>query len=92
MWPKRETRPLPGAPQRSVPGADPAAATPADETHRDWRRQRLARIGFEAELASAVAANRAYDLHALIGLVERGCPPRLAVRIVAPLEREGEPC
>ena len=30
-----------------------------------------------------------YDLHALIELVERGCPPELAVRILAPLD-EGD--
>jgi hypothetical protein len=28
------------------------------------------------------------DLHALIGLVERGCPPPLAARILAPLDHE----
>jgi hypothetical protein len=27
-----------------------------------------------------------YDLHALIELVERGCPPALAVRILGPLD------
>jgi hypothetical protein len=32
------------------------------------------------------------DLHALIGLVERGCPPPLAARILAPLEHESRPC
>ena len=30
-----------------------------------------------------------YDLHALIELVEHGCPPLLAVRILAPLDVEG---
>jgi hypothetical protein len=28
------------------------------------------------------------DLHALTGLVERGCPPPLAARILAPLDHE----
>jgi hypothetical protein len=32
--------------------------------------------------------NPRYDLHALIDLVERGCPPELAVRILTPLEEE----
>jgi len=36
-----------------------------------------------------VAQDPAYDLHALIELVERGCPPALAVRILAPLEERG---
>jgi hypothetical protein len=30
------------------------------------------------------------DLHELIELVERGCPPALAARILAPLDREGK--
>jgi hypothetical protein len=32
------------------------------------------------------------DLHALIELVERGCPPVLAARILAPLEHERREC
>jgi hypothetical protein len=54
----------------------------------DWRRDQLVHAGFDAELAALVAADRAMDLHALIQLVERGCPPRLAARILAPLERD----
>ena len=33
-----------------------------------------------------------YDLHALIELVERGCPPALAIRILAPLPGEERRC
>jgi hypothetical protein len=32
------------------------------------------------------------DLHALLELVDRGCPPALAARILAPLEPGGRPC
>lgn len=53
---------------------------------RVWRRQRLIESGFPAALAARVAADSRFDLHALIELAERGCPPELAVRIVAPLE------
>jgi hypothetical protein len=52
-----------------------------------WRQERLIRAGFESELALRVASHREFDLHALIELVERGCPPQLATRILAPLER-----
>ena len=37
-------------------------------------------------MAVWLASDHRYDLHALIELVERGCPPELAVRILAPLE------
>jgi hypothetical protein len=57
-----------------------------------WRQVRLLRAGFDSEQASLLAADRAMDLHALIDLVDRGCPPPLAVRILWPLEREGDPC
>jgi hypothetical protein len=44
-----------------------------------------------AELAEAVSHQSALDLHALIELVERGCPPAVAARILAPLDDEGRP-
>jgi hypothetical protein len=51
-----------------------------------WRRDELVHAGFPPPLAAELARDPRYDLHALIELVERGCPPELAVRILAPLE------
>jgi hypothetical protein len=53
-----------------------------------WRLEQLVRAGFDPELAGSLAADPAMDLHALIELVERGCPPKLAARILTPLDRE----
>jgi hypothetical protein len=39
-------------------------------------------------VVSSVASDGRYDLHRLIELVERGCQPELAVRILAPLEAD----
>jgi hypothetical protein len=50
----------------------------------EWRREQLAAASFPPELAAEIAADRRYDLHALIELVERGCAPALAARILAP--------
>ena len=58
-----------------------------DEVVR-WRREQLVDSGFTAALAAEVAKNAHYDLHAVIELVERGCQPELAVRILAPLAEE----
>ena len=58
-----------------------------DEVVR-WRREQLAEAGFSLPLAVQVAADGRYDLHALIEFVERGCPPELAARILAPLAEE----
>jgi hypothetical protein len=51
-----------------------------------WRRSQLVRSGFSQRLAGRVAHDGQYDLHRVIELVERGCPPELALRILAPLE------
>ena len=58
----------------------------------EWRTQRLVRAGVGAELAASIAADCAMDLHAMIELIERGCSPELAARILAPLEHERNPC
>ena len=57
----------------------------------DWRRTQLELAGFSARLATTIAAEGRFDLHALIELVERGCKPELAVRILAPLDEERWP-
>jgi hypothetical protein len=51
-----------------------------------WRRDRLVEAGFGLPLATLLAPDPRYDLHALIELVEQGCPPELASRILAPME------
>lgn len=56
----------------------------------DWRIAQLAAAGFDASLAVVVAGRPGVDIHALIELVERGCPPSLAARILAPLDEEPE--
>jgi hypothetical protein len=46
----------------------------------DWRVSRLVRLGLPAPLAEVYAAR--IDWHQLARLVQRGCPPWLALRIV----------
>jgi len=57
-----------------------------------WRRARLQKAGFDAALAAHLSYDSGVDLHALIELVERGCPPPLAARILAPLGEEKDAC
>jgi len=57
-----------------------------------WRREQLLAAGFGRSLSAELARNCGVDLHALIELVERGCRPDLAVRILAPLEHESRHC
>ena len=47
-----------------------------------WRTDELIRVGFEPEAATVLAAEPEVDLHHAIELVEHGCPPDLALRIL----------
>jgi hypothetical protein len=47
-----------------------------------WRREQLARAGYSTEDASTLAERGDIDLHLAVDLVERGCPPALAARIL----------
>ena len=53
-----------------------------------WRRSRLRRAGLDARAAATIAEDARYDVDAIVALTQRGCPPPLAVRIVAPLDRD----
>jgi hypothetical protein len=52
----------------------------------------LRRAGLDAEPADVLSRESNLDLHALIELIERGCPAELAVRILAPLDTERRTC
>jgi hypothetical protein len=54
-----------------------------------WRVQRLRDAGVPLRLAWLVASDGRYDVHALIDLIEHGCPPECGARIVAPLDDRG---
>ncbi len=51
-----------------------------------WRAGRMERAGFPADVAARLARQDRVDLHALLELINRGCPPLLAARILAPLD------
>jgi hypothetical protein len=64
-----------------------AAAHDIIETELDrverWRTAELMRVGFPGDDAVALASRFDVDLHEAIALVERGCPPALALRILS---------
>jgi hypothetical protein len=69
--------------------ADPTAPV---SSVAEWRRECLVAAGFASRLAAELAADCGVDLHALLELVDRHCPPELAARILAPLDDRGQPC
>jgi len=53
-----------------------------------WRAARLRTAGFAPELARTLSSDRRCDVHAILDLIDRGCPPELAARILAPVAAE----
>jgi hypothetical protein len=47
-----------------------------------WRLEALVKVGYDSTSAAQLAVRNDVDLHRAIGLVERGCPPEIAVRIL----------
>jgi len=47
-----------------------------------WRAEELERAGYNPEAAFELALRSDVDLHAAVALVERGCPPELALQIL----------
>ena len=51
-----------------------------------WRRERLLAAGVAPRLADELADGFDIDLHAVLELIDGGCPAELAARILAPLD------
>jgi hypothetical protein len=47
-----------------------------------WRAETLEKVGYDIVSAYELAARSDVDLHRAIELVESGCPPELALRIL----------
>lgn len=73
--------------QTRIAAACQAPGPPVDVVA--WRACRLREAGFPA-LADELAGQRV-DLHALLQLVDAGCPPDLAARILAPADNATVP-
>jgi hypothetical protein len=65
---------------------------PTPDTIVAWRTERLQAAGLAGDLALRIARDRFCDLHALLELVDRGCPAELAVRILAPIDEHVARC
>jgi hypothetical protein len=64
-----------------MPAAYDIVETELERVER-WRTAELMRVGFPGDDAVALAARTDIDLHEAIELVQRGCPPDIAVRIL----------
>ena len=73
-------------PVASLPAAAAAPGRGPISDVEAWRLRRLVDADFPLPLAQELAATPGIDLHALLALRDRGCPPDLAARILAPLD------
>jgi hypothetical protein len=55
--------------------------TEAEKVER-WRAEALEKVGYDLVSALQLAARPDVDLHRAVNLVESGCPPELALRIL----------
>jgi hypothetical protein len=47
-----------------------------------WRVERLLAAGYDGEASVVLALDRDVDLHLAVSLLERGCPPDVALQIL----------
>ena len=52
------------------------------ERIESWRLEELERAGYPTAVATELAGRHYVDLHRAIELVQRGCPPELALQIL----------
>jgi hypothetical protein len=64
----------------------PAAELHTKETEQErierWRAEMLERAGYASVDAGELASRHDVDLHTAISLLEKGCPPEVALRIL----------
>ena len=64
-----------------MPAVDDVLESELERVER-WRAEALERAGYASDEARELAARLDVDLHEAIDLVERGCSPELAARIL----------
>jgi hypothetical protein len=66
-----------------MPAANVEAPTETElDRIREWRKKELERGGYGPEQAAELAARHDIDLHLAVGLLQQGCSPDLALRIL----------
>lgn len=65
-----------------MPATEIPVIEPEQERVERWRAEALERAGYGAAAAAELAARMDIDLHRAIGLLENGCPPDTALKIL----------
>ena len=62
--------------------AEAQVVDPELERIESWRLEKLEKAGYAQDDAALIAARHDIDLHFAVGLLEKGCEPALAAKIV----------
>jgi hypothetical protein len=65
-----------------MPATEIPLTEPEHERVERWRAEALQRAGYPREVAVELAARGDVDLHYAVSLLENGCPPETAARIL----------
>jgi hypothetical protein len=65
-----------------MPATEIPISEPEHERVERWRAEALERAGYARDAAAELAARMDIDLHRAVKLVESGCPPETALRIL----------
>jgi hypothetical protein len=65
-----------------MPATETQILEPEQQRVTRWRTEALERAGYSPEAAAVLASRLDVDLHGAIELVEQGCPPETAFRIL----------
>jgi hypothetical protein len=68
--------------ESTMSAADTQVVETEIERVEHWRAEALEKVGFDPISAVELAARHDVDLHRALALVESGCPPETAVRIL----------
>jgi hypothetical protein len=64
-----------------MPAVEEIVETELERVER-WRAEELMRAGYDPAGAAELAARLDIDLHSAASMLERGCPPELALQIL----------
>jgi hypothetical protein len=65
-----------------MPTAETSVRPSEQELVERWRAQELERAGFDASAAAELAGRSDVDLHRAVELLQKGCPPDVALSIL----------
>jgi hypothetical protein len=65
-----------------MPAAEDVQIQTETERIEQWRTHELERAGYSPEAALELAVRQDVDLHLAVELVENGCAPEIALRIL----------